>query len=154
MTKTDELAKRQKPFFLKIIFAFGILNFGHCDLFGIWDLCFGISGLSGLRLKWLKMRVWPPVKLIFVICCANFPISPKSRRWMAAAGPFSPCGVKSSKSMLPKMPPAKQPSAKDDRQRGFNCGWLRLLSLLSWMGCLVKGIRHQECGSWNAASSP
>jgi hypothetical protein len=30
MTKTDELAKRQKPFFLKIIFAFGI------------------SGLSGL----------------------------------------------------------------------------------------------------------
>ena len=22
------------------------------------------------------------------------------------------------------------------------------------MGCLVKGIRHQECGSWNAASSP
>jgi hypothetical protein len=48
MTKTDELAKRQKPFFLKIIFAFGILNFGHCDLFGIWYLCFGISGLSGL----------------------------------------------------------------------------------------------------------
>jgi hypothetical protein len=32
MTKTDELAKRQKQFFLKIIFAFGILNFGHCDL--------------------------------------------------------------------------------------------------------------------------
>ena len=26
----------------------GILNFGHCDLFGIWYLCFGISGLSGL----------------------------------------------------------------------------------------------------------
>ena len=48
MTKTDELAKRQKPFFLKIIFAFGILNFGHCDLFGIWYLCFGISGLSEL----------------------------------------------------------------------------------------------------------
>jgi hypothetical protein len=48
MTKTDELAKRQKPFFLKIIFAFEILNFGHCDLFGIWYLCFGISGLSGL----------------------------------------------------------------------------------------------------------
>ena len=73
MTETDELAKRQKPFFLsfqrkpefnlfehlqriwtietfflKIIFAFGILNFGHCDLFGIWYLSFGISGLSGL----------------------------------------------------------------------------------------------------------
>ena len=48
MTKTDELAKRQKTFFLKIIFAFGILNFGHCDLFEIWYLCFGISGLSGL----------------------------------------------------------------------------------------------------------
>jgi hypothetical protein len=37
-----------ETFFLKIIFAFGILNFGHCDLFGIWYLCFGISGLSGL----------------------------------------------------------------------------------------------------------
>ncbi len=32
----------------KIIFAFGIWNFDHCDLFGIWYLCFGISGLSGL----------------------------------------------------------------------------------------------------------
>jgi len=50
MTKTDELAKRQKPFFFKIILAFGILNFGHCDLFGIWYLCFGISGLPGLGL--------------------------------------------------------------------------------------------------------
>ena len=61
MTKTDELAKRQKPFFFKIILAFGILNFGHCDLpfdwaqggepvepFGIWYLCFGISSLPGL----------------------------------------------------------------------------------------------------------
>jgi hypothetical protein len=50
MTKTDELVKRQKTFLLKIIFAFGILNFGHCDLFEIWYLCFGISGLSGLAI--------------------------------------------------------------------------------------------------------
>ncbi len=52
-----------ETYFLKIIFAFGILNFGHCDLpfdwaqggepvepFGIWYLCFGISGLSRLGL--------------------------------------------------------------------------------------------------------
>jgi hypothetical protein len=39
---------RIETFFLKIISAFGILNSGHCDLFGIWNLCFGISGLSGL----------------------------------------------------------------------------------------------------------
>ncbi len=39
---------RIETFCLKIIFAFGILNFGHCDLFEIWYLCFGISGLSGL----------------------------------------------------------------------------------------------------------
>jgi hypothetical protein len=56
---------RIETFFLKIIFAFGILNFGHCDLpfdwaqggepvepFGIWYLCFGISGLSGLGSSW------------------------------------------------------------------------------------------------------
>jgi hypothetical protein len=23
---------------------FGISNFGHCDLFGVWDLLFGIFG--------------------------------------------------------------------------------------------------------------
>ncbi len=49
MTKTDELAKRQKPFFFKIILAFGILNFGHCDLFGIWYLCFGIYNIPSLK---------------------------------------------------------------------------------------------------------
>ena len=69
---------RIETFFLKIIFAFGVLNFGHCDLpfdwaqggesfdvaqdrepverpvepFGIWYLCFGISGLSGLGRSW------------------------------------------------------------------------------------------------------
>ncbi len=34
--------------FLEIMYVFGILNFGHCDLLGIWYLWFGISGLSGL----------------------------------------------------------------------------------------------------------
>ena len=42
-------------------FAFGILNFGHCDLFGIWYLCFGISGLSGLGFKMDKYIGVSPV---------------------------------------------------------------------------------------------
>ena len=32
--------------FFDILNMFGILNFGHCDLFGICDLWFGIYGLS------------------------------------------------------------------------------------------------------------
>ena len=33
--------------FFKILFALGVLNFGHCDLFGICYLFFGIFILSG-----------------------------------------------------------------------------------------------------------
>jgi hypothetical protein len=29
-------------YFLRIIDGFGILDFGHWNLFDIWDLCFGI----------------------------------------------------------------------------------------------------------------
>ena len=35
------------------IIRFGILNFGHCNLFVIWNLWFVFSGLSGLGYKQL-----------------------------------------------------------------------------------------------------
>ena len=38
-------------FVFDILGMFGILNFYHCDLFGIWYLWFGISGLSGLGFR-------------------------------------------------------------------------------------------------------
>ncbi len=43
MTKTVLIGS-----FFDILSLFGILDFGHCDLFGIWYLYFGISDLSGL----------------------------------------------------------------------------------------------------------
>jgi hypothetical protein len=43
-TKLQINLKLQIPNLLKaIVFLFGILNFGHCDLFVFWDLLFGIS---------------------------------------------------------------------------------------------------------------
>ena len=50
MTKTDELAKPQKPFFLEIKFAFGILNFGSGGLF-IWNLVFVFWNFRFIRVR-------------------------------------------------------------------------------------------------------
>jgi hypothetical protein len=37
--------------FFEIMYMFRILNFGHCNLFVIWDLIFAISGSSGFGLE-------------------------------------------------------------------------------------------------------
>ncbi len=37
------------------MYMFRILNFGHCDLFGIWYLIFVISDLPGLGCKWYRV---------------------------------------------------------------------------------------------------
>jgi hypothetical protein len=34
---------------------FGILNFGHCDLFGICDLLFGILIFTSARISYFKI---------------------------------------------------------------------------------------------------
>jgi len=39
MTNKSQISNRFKP----IILLFGILNFGHCYLFVVWDLIFEIS---------------------------------------------------------------------------------------------------------------
>ena len=68
---------------------------------------------------WLKTQAWRPVKSAFVICSADMPILPEWMRWMAVAGHFSPCGVKSWKSTSQKMLLAKFRSAKGDQPRDF-----------------------------------
>ena len=70
--------------------------------------------------KWRKTPEWPPARLIFVICCASMRTLPGWMRWMAVAGHFNPCGVKSWKNMSPKMRPVKWPSASGDPLQGSN----------------------------------
>ena len=72
MTKTYELAKRQKPFFLKIIFAFGILNFGHCDLPFDWLRVVSPSTL----LRTVSLSNGLSNHLEFGICVLEFPACP------------------------------------------------------------------------------
>jgi hypothetical protein len=53
-------------------------------------------------------------------CAVNGLLPPNSTPWMAAVGPFNPCGAKNSRNMSPKIHPVKYGSVNGGPLPDFN----------------------------------